>query len=79
MVVAFVPAGDASADGDRVDYPATLIEGHTGMMKPVHRSERPPTLGPANRELVQPSPAAGLALAPLGICRRDPGELHRAA
>jgi UDP-2,3-diacylglucosamine pyrophosphatase LpxH len=66
-------------DGDWVEHCTVLIEDHTGAMELVHWSEQQTALGRASRELVLPSPAAALALAPLGLCRRDLGELHRAA
>jgi UDP-2,3-diacylglucosamine pyrophosphatase LpxH len=66
-------------DGDWVEHCTALVEDHTGAMELVHWSEQPTALGRASRELVWPSPAAALALAPLGLCRRDLSELHRAA
>ena len=66
-------------DGDWVEHCTALIEDHTGAMELIHWSEQPAALGRASRELVWPSPAAALALAPLGVCRRDLSELHRAA
>ncbi|OOG43313.1 UDP-2,3-diacylglucosamine diphosphatase [Rhodanobacter sp. C05] len=66
-------------DGDWVEHCTVLIEDHTGAMELLHWSEQPAALGRASRELVWPSPAAALALAPLGVCQRDLSELHRAA
>ena len=66
-------------DGDWVEHCTALIEDHTGAMELLHWSEQPAALGRASRELVWPSPAAALALAPLGVCGRDLSELHRAA
>ncbi|OOG51317.1 UDP-2,3-diacylglucosamine diphosphatase [Rhodanobacter sp. C01] len=66
-------------DGDWVEHCTALIEDHTGAMELIHWSEQPAALGRASRELVWPSPGAALALAPLGVHRRDLGELHRAA
>ena len=66
-------------DGDWVEHCTALIEDHTGAMELLHWSEQPTALGRASRELVWPSPATALALAPLGLCRRDLSELHRAA
>ncbi|HEY8683786.1 MAG TPA: UDP-2,3-diacylglucosamine diphosphatase, partial [Rhodanobacter sp.] len=66
-------------DGDWVEHCTALIEDHTGAMELIHWSGQRAALGRASRELVWPSPAAALALAPLGACRRDLGELHRAA
>jgi UDP-2,3-diacylglucosamine pyrophosphatase LpxH len=66
-------------DGDWVEHCTALIEDHAGAMELIHWSEQPAALGRASRELVWPSPAAALALAPLGACQRDLNELHRAA
>jgi hypothetical protein len=66
-------------DGDWVEHCTALIEDHTGAMELIHWSEQRAALGRVSRELVWPSPAAALALAPLGVRRRDLGELHRAA
>ncbi|WP_449427347.1 UDP-2,3-diacylglucosamine diphosphatase [Rhodanobacter umsongensis] len=66
-------------DGDWVEHCTALIEDHTGAMELIHWSEQPAALGRASRELVWPSPAAALAMAPLGVHRRDLAELHRAA
>jgi UDP-2,3-diacylglucosamine pyrophosphatase LpxH len=66
-------------DGDWVEHCTALIEDHTGAMELLHWSEQPAALGRASRELVWPSPAAALAMAPLGVCGRDLNELHRAA
>ncbi|MEP7185801.1 MAG: UDP-2,3-diacylglucosamine diphosphatase [Rhodanobacter sp.] len=66
-------------DGDWVEHCTALIEDHTGAMELIHWSEQSTTLGRASRELVWPSPAAALMLAPLGACRRNLDELHRAA
>ena len=53
-------------DGDWVEHCTALVEDHTGAMELIHWSEQPTALGRASRELVWPSPAAALALAPLG-------------
>lgn len=69
-------------DGDWVEHCTVLVEDHAGAMELIHWSEQSTALGRASRERVWPSPAAVLALAPLGTARRgdpDPGELHRAA
>jgi len=66
-------------DGDWVEHCTTLIEDHTGAMELIHWSEAHTALGRASRELVWPSPAAAMALEPLGTTRRDFSELHRAA
>ena len=66
-------------DGDWVEHCTALIEDHTGAMELIHWSEQSTALGRASRELVWPSPAAALALAPLGLSRRHLGELRRAA
>ena len=66
-------------DGDWVEHCTALIEDHTGAMELIHWSEQLTALGRASRELVWPSSAAALALAPLGACARGLGELHRAA
>jgi UDP-2,3-diacylglucosamine pyrophosphatase LpxH len=66
-------------DGDWVEHCTALTEDHTGAMELIHWSEQSTALGRASRELVWPSPAAALALAPLGATRRHLGELRRAA
>lgn len=66
-------------DGDWVEHCTALVEDHTGAMELIHWSEQSTALGRASRELVWPSPAAVLALAPLGARRRHLGDLHRAA
>jgi UDP-2,3-diacylglucosamine pyrophosphatase LpxH len=66
-------------DGDWVEHCTALIEDHTGAMELIHWSEQATALGRASRELILPSPADALALAPLGACRRDLAKLHRAA
>lgn len=66
-------------DGDWVEHCTALVEDHTGAMELIHWSEQPTALGRASRELVLPSPAAALALAPLARRRRDLGELRPAA
>jgi UDP-2,3-diacylglucosamine pyrophosphatase LpxH len=66
-------------DGDWVEHCTALVEDHTGAMELIHWSEQATALGRASRELVWPSPAAVLALAPLAARRHDLGELHRAA
>ena len=52
-------------DGDWVEHCTALIEDEHGAMELIHWSEQPTALGHATRELVQPSPMAALALAPL--------------
>ena len=66
-------------DGDWVEHCTALIEDDTGAMELIHWSEQRAALGRASRELIWPSAAAALALAPLGAHRHDLGELHRAA
>ena len=66
-------------DGDWVEHCTALIEDHTGAMELIHWSEQPAALGRASRELVLPSPAAALAMAPLACRQRDLGELRPAA
>ena len=66
-------------DGDWVEHCTALVEDHTGAMELIHWSEQPAALGRASRELVLPSPAAGLALAPLARHRRSLAELRPAA
>jgi len=53
-------------DGDWVEHCTALVEDHAGAMELVHWSEQAVALGHASRERVLPSPAAALALAPLG-------------
>jgi UDP-2,3-diacylglucosamine pyrophosphatase LpxH len=66
-------------DGDWVEHCTALIEDHTGAMELIHWSEQPAALGRASRELVLPSPAAALAMAPLACRQRDLAELRPAA
>ena len=66
-------------DGDWVEHCTALIEDHTGAMELIHWSEQPAALGRASRELVLPSPAGALAMAPLARRQRDLGELRPAA
>ncbi|WP_243042742.1 UDP-2,3-diacylglucosamine diphosphatase [Dyella sedimenti] len=66
-------------DGDWVEHCTVLVEDHTGAMELIHWSEQYAPLGRASRELVLPSPAAALALAPLTRSRLDLGELRPAA
>jgi len=66
-------------DGDWVEHCTALIEDHTGAMELIHWSEQPAALGRASRELVLPSPAGALAMAPLACRQRDLGELRPAA
>ncbi len=66
-------------DGDWVEHCTALIEDHTGAMELLHWSEQATALGRASRELVLPSPACALALAPLSLAQRNLGELHLAA
>lgn len=66
-------------DGDWVEHCTALVEDHTGAMELIHWSEQHAPLGRASRELVLPSPAAALALAPLTRSRLDIGELRPAA
>ena len=65
--------------GDWVEHCTALIEDHTGAMELIHWSEQPAALGRASRELVLPSPAGALAMAPLARRQRDLGELRPAA
>jgi UDP-2,3-diacylglucosamine pyrophosphatase LpxH len=66
-------------DGDWVEHCTALIEDHTGAMELLHWCEQPAALGRASRELVLPSAATALALAPLARRCRDLGELRPAA
>ncbi|RDI98586.1 UDP-2,3-diacylglucosamine diphosphatase [Dyella solisilvae] len=66
-------------DGDWVEHCTALVEDHTGAMELIHWSEQTAPLGRASRELVLPSPAAALALAPLTRNRLELGELRPAA
>ena len=66
-------------DGDWVEHCTVLVEDHTGAMELIHWSEQHAPLGRASRELVLPSAAAALALAPLTRHRLDVGELRPAA
>jgi UDP-2,3-diacylglucosamine pyrophosphatase LpxH len=66
-------------DGDWVEHCTALVEDHTGAMELLHWSEQATALGRASRELVLPSPAAALALAPLAMTQPDLGALHLAA
>jgi UDP-2,3-diacylglucosamine pyrophosphatase LpxH len=66
-------------DGDWVEHCTALIEDHTGAMELIHWSEQPAALGRASRELVLPSPAGALALAPLACRQRDLADLRPAA
>lgn len=66
-------------DGDWVEHCTALVEDHTGAMELIHWSEQPASLGRASRELVLPSPAVALALAPLARRRRDLSALRPAA
>jgi len=68
-------------DGDWVEHCTALIEDDTGAMELIHWSEQTTALGHASRELVQPSPMAALALAPLARRKKhDPlDELPTAA
>ena len=66
-------------DGDWVEHCTALVEDHTGAMELLHWSEQATALGRASRELVLPSPACALALAPLAMAQRDLGGLHLAA
>ena len=65
-------------DGDWVEHSTALVEDHTGATELIHWSEQAALLGRASRELVLPSPAAALALAPL-TRRRDLSALRPAA
>lgn len=66
-------------DADWVEHRTALFEDHAGAMELIHWSEQPAAPGRrASRELVWSSPAAAPAPAPLGACRHDLGELHRA-
>ena len=66
-------------DGDWVEHCTALVEDHSGAMELIHWSEQFAPLGRASRDLVWPSPAAALALAPLTRSRLDLGELRPAA
>jgi len=66
-------------DGDWVEHCTALVEDHTGAMELLHWSEQATALGRASRELVLPSPASALALAPLAMAPRDLGALHLTA
>ncbi|MGA0586923.1 UDP-2,3-diacylglucosamine diphosphatase [Dyella sp. KRB-257] len=66
-------------DGDWVEHCTALVEDHTGAMELIHWSEQPTALGRASRELILPSPATALALAPLARRRRSLDELRPAA
>jgi hypothetical protein len=66
-------------DGDWVEHCTALVEDHTGAMELIHWSEQPAALGRASRELVLPSPAGALAMAPLARRERDLTELRPAA
>jgi UDP-2,3-diacylglucosamine pyrophosphatase LpxH len=66
-------------DGDWVEHCTALTEDHTGAMELIHWSEQPTALGRASRELLLPSPAAALALAPLAARRRSLEQLRPAA
>ena len=66
-------------DGDWVEHCTALVEDHTGAMELIHWSEQPASLGRASRELVLPSPAAALALAPLARRRHGLSALRPAA
>jgi UDP-2,3-diacylglucosamine pyrophosphatase LpxH len=66
-------------DGDWVEHCTALVEDHTGAMELLHWCEQPAALGRASREVLLPSPAAALALAPLARRRPDLSELQPAA
>ncbi|KGI78103.1 UDP-2,3-diacylglucosamine diphosphatase [Oleiagrimonas soli] len=64
-------------DGDWVEHCTALVEDQTGAMELLHWSDHATALGRASREIVLPSPAAALALAPLAAMQRNLGELQR--
>lgn len=66
-------------DGDWVEHCTALVEDATGAMELIHWTEAATALGRASREIVLPSPAAALALAPLATMARDLSELRPAA
>jgi UDP-2,3-diacylglucosamine pyrophosphatase LpxH len=66
-------------DGDWVEHCTVLVEDHTGAMELIHWSEQYAPLGRASRELVLPSPASALALAPLTRAKLDLAEMRPAA
>ncbi|GAB3037398.1 MULTISPECIES: UDP-2,3-diacylglucosamine diphosphatase [Oleiagrimonas] len=66
-------------DGDWVEHCTALVEDQTGAMELLHWSEQATALGRASSEIVLPSPAAALALAPLTAMQRNLSQLHRAA
>jgi len=66
-------------DGDWVEHCTALTEDHTGAMELIHWSEEATALGRASREVLLPSVAAALALAPLGARRRSLAALRTAA
>ncbi|MDA3912992.1 UDP-2,3-diacylglucosamine diphosphatase [Oleiagrimonas sp.] len=66
-------------DGDWVEHCTAIVEDMTGAMELVHWSESATALGRASREIVLPSPAAALALAPLAAMSNDLSELQPAA
>lgn len=65
-------------DGDWVEHCTALVEDATGAMELLHWSESATALGRASCEIVLPSPAAALALAPLEAMSRDLSELQPA-
>jgi len=66
-------------DGDWVEHCTALVEDATGAMELLHWSEATTALGRASREIILPSPAAALAMAPLASMNRDLSALRRAA
>ncbi len=66
-------------DGDWVEHCTALVEDATGAMELLHWSEESTALGRASREIILPSPAASLAMAPFAAMARDLSRLRRAA
>jgi UDP-2,3-diacylglucosamine pyrophosphatase LpxH len=66
-------------DGDWVEHCTALVEDAAGAMELIHWSEQLTALGRASREVVLPSSAAALALAPLVSINRDLPKLRPAA
>jgi UDP-2,3-diacylglucosamine pyrophosphatase LpxH len=66
-------------DGDWVEHCTALVEDATGAMELLHWSEAATALGRASREIILPSPAGALAMAPLTAMQRDLSTLRRAA
>lgn len=66
-------------DGDWVEHCTALVEDATGAMELLHWSEAATALGRASREIILPSPAGALAMAPLTAMHLDLSTLRRAA